>query len=67
MQELVKLLATSHDVNVKDSYGSSALHFAAMRGNEVATAALLQVPGIDVDVCAILASILFSFSSEHIH
>ena len=35
---------------MKDNYGSTPLHFAAMRGNEVATAALVTVKDVDVNV-----------------
>ncbi|XP_033118085.1 transient receptor potential cation channel subfamily A member 1 homolog isoform X1 [Anneissia japonica] len=37
------------DVNVKDIYGSTPLHFAAMRGNEVAAADLLQCKQINIE------------------
>ena len=38
------------NVNVQDKYESTPLHFAAMRGNEVVTKALLDCPNIDVAV-----------------
>lgn len=37
-------------VNAKDKYQSTPLHFAAMRGNEVVTRALLATPSIDIHV-----------------
>ena len=38
---------------MKDNYGSTPLHFAAMRGNEVAAAALVAVKGVDVNVSSL--------------
>ena len=38
---------------MKDNYGSTPLHFAAMRGNEVAAAALVAVRGVDVNVSSL--------------
>lgn len=48
--ELIKLFAGLGDVNVRDNFGSTALHFAAIRGNEVAAAALLAIKDVDVNV-----------------
>ena len=42
-EELIKYLASEGKVNVKDNYGSTPLHFAAMRGNEIAAAALVTI------------------------
>ena len=47
---MIKYLAGLGDVNVKDNYGSTALHFAAMRGNASAAAALVTVKGINANV-----------------
>ena len=52
-EELIKYLAELGKVNVKDNYGSTPLHFAAMRGNEVAAAALVAVRGVDVNVSSL--------------
>ncbi len=38
------------DVNKEDMYGCTPLHFAAMRGNEVATKELLSCKGINIEV-----------------
>ena len=43
---------TPLNVNVQDKYESTPLHFAAMRGNEVVTRALLDCTGIDITVSA---------------
>lgn len=52
------MLTRFGDVNTRDPYGSTALHFAAMRGNEVAAATLLKTKGIEIDVGA-------AFGSKH--
>ena len=41
-------------MNVKDIYGLRPLHFASMRGNDIAASDLLDVPQIQVDVSATL-------------
>ena len=38
------------DVNVKDIYGLRPLHFAAMRGNDIAASELLDCQNVVVDV-----------------
>ena len=38
------------DVNVKDSYGSTPLHYAASKSNVIAIKELLKCDGINVDV-----------------
>ena len=38
------------DINSKDTYGCSPLHYAAMRGNEVAAKELLSCTGINIEV-----------------
>ena len=37
-------------VNKEDNYGCTALHFAAMRGNEVATKELLSCADVQIEV-----------------
>ena len=41
------------NINEKDNYGCTPLHFAAMRGNELVTYELLQCPGVDIGVRAV--------------
>lgn len=38
------------DVNNKDKYGLTPLHYAAMRGNEKGVGELLDSKGIDIEV-----------------
>ena len=52
---MIKLLASVSDVNAPDLYGSRPLHFAAMRGNEVGTMALLACRDVDVNVSLYLS------------
>lgn len=44
------LVRKSADINAKDLYGSTPLHFAAMRGNETAVLDLLCQTGINIEV-----------------
>ena len=37
------------DVNAKDKYGLTPLHYAAMRGNDDAVQDLLQVPATEIE------------------
>ena len=40
------------DINVRDVYGQTPLHYAAMRGNETACRDLLSYKGkVNVEVC----------------
>ena len=48
--EVVKLLVRYCDVNVRDKYASTPLHFCAMRGNVTAARTLLQQQNIIVNV-----------------
>ena len=47
---LLYLLEQKANVNAKDLYGSTPLHYAAMRGNETAVSQLLSLKSIDVEV-----------------
>ena len=47
---ILYLVKKGADVNVRDKYGLSPLHYAAMRGNEEATKELLSCSGIDLEV-----------------
>ncbi|KAI0226875.1 hypothetical protein LSAT2_022672 [Lamellibrachia satsuma] len=46
---IIYLVSQGANVNVADIYGSTPLHFAAMRGNEVATKELMECRGIDIE------------------
>ena len=48
---LIYLLEQKANVNAKDFYGSTPLHFASMRGNVIAAHHLLNVKSIDIEVC----------------
>ncbi|XP_077977581.1 uncharacterized protein LOC144433145 [Glandiceps talaboti] len=43
------LVSKGADINAKDIYYSTPLHFTAMRGNDLATRELLQCKGIDIE------------------
>ena len=47
---LIYLLEQKANVNAKDFYGSTPLHFASMRGNVTAAHHLLNVKSIDIEV-----------------
>ena len=51
---LIYLLEQKANVNAKDFYGSTPLHFASMRGNVIAARHLLNVKSIDIEVCPLL-------------
>lgn len=42
------------DVNVKDNYGMTPLHYAASKGNLTAVKELLQCEGVKVDVSCLV-------------
>lgn len=44
------LVKNGADLNRGDKYGLTPLHYAAMRGNELATKELLQFRGINIEV-----------------
>ena len=44
------MLINLTNVNVSDNFGSTPLHFAAMRGNITALKAILQYPALDMEV-----------------
>lgn len=46
---ILYLVARGANVNVPDIYGSTPLHFAAMRGNEIACKELMDCKGISVE------------------
>ena len=49
------------DVNAKDKYGLTPLHYAAMRGNDDAATDLLQIPTTNLEVsclCVFLCNCL---------
>ena len=47
---ILYLVSQSADVNVKDDYGLTPLHYAAMRGNAMAAKDLLSCPAINIEV-----------------
>ncbi len=47
---IIYLKHAGGDVNARDIYGCTPLHFAAIRGNEVATKELLSCRGINIEV-----------------
>jgi len=47
---LMYLLEQKANVNARDYYGSTPLHFASMRGNVVAARRLLEIKSIDIEV-----------------
>lgn len=44
------LLSQKANVNARDSYGSTPLHYAVAKGNTEAVSELLTHPGIDIEV-----------------
>ena len=44
------MVSAGGNINARDIYGCTPLHFAAMRGNEVATKELLSCKGINIEV-----------------
>jgi ankyrin repeat protein len=46
---ILYLVHVGGNINARDIYGCTPLHFAAMRGNEVATKELLSCPGINIE------------------
>ena len=44
------LISKGAQVNTVDIYGQTPLHFAAMRGNEVACRDLLNIQGVNIEV-----------------
>ena len=47
---ILYLVKRGANVNVPDIYGSTPLHFAAMRGNEIACKELMDCKGVNVEV-----------------
>ncbi|KAL8599950.1 hypothetical protein ACOMHN_050252 [Nucella lapillus] len=43
------LISNGANINCRDIYGQTPLHFAAMRGNEVACRDLLSIAGVDIE------------------
>ena len=44
------LVSRGAAINADDNYGCTALHFAAMRGNELVTYELLMCRGVAIEV-----------------
>lgn len=55
------LVKNDADPNARDAYGSTPLHFAAMRENEVALLDLLCMKGIIIEVSSKFNSHSYSF------
>ena len=51
---IITYLSGHGNVNAEDKFKSTPLHFAAMRGNEVVTSALLKNVDIEIDVSMIV-------------
>lgn len=47
------LVERGGDVNIRDNYGMTPLHYAASKGNITAVKELLQCDGIRVDVSCV--------------
>ena len=47
---IMYLLSQKANVNARDSYGSTPLHYAVAKGNPDAVKELLLAPGIDIEV-----------------
>ena len=54
------LVQQEGDVNVKDKYGLSPLHYAASKGNLTAVRELLQCDGIKIDVSCFVDCLICS-------
>ena len=44
------LVSRGANINERDNYGCTALHFAAMRGNELVTYELIMCKGVNIEV-----------------
>ena len=51
------LISKRADINERDIYGQTPLHYACMRGNEVATRELLQYSQLQLEVFKIVSSV----------
>ena len=56
------LVQQGADVNIRDNYGMTPLHYAASKGNQTAVKELLQCEGIKVDVSCLLFTYLSVYS-----
>lgn len=54
---ILYLVSQQADVNTRDDYGQTPLHYAAMRGNEAAAKDLLSCPLINTEVRALIVSL----------
>ena len=46
------LVSKSADINIQDLYGSTPLHYATMKGNEMAVEELLSIKTVNINVSA---------------
>ena len=58
---ILYLLSQKANVNARDSYGSTPLHYAVAKGNPDAVNELLTHPGIDIEVMKSTSSLLAEF------